>query len=1293
MKLKKRYIIILLLVIFISITGFILKNKNIEISNIFNKNDKLASYSFQEKGECNQWINISSISSSDIVFKASNYIVIEAKNTNLATIDGNTGYEGYAFINNDGCAVKISDVTTITNDNTSACLAMKEHILAKENISYWADIYNNFVKDNYCTNRIVVETKVESDARTACLNAGGDYVEPNTAAKIAVLDQTKSGKRYQIINAYSTTIEGSGYEGFAFLVNGCTSPINDTIYGQGFASLFNDNAQLCSSIKHYITNVRSQENIYNWNYWAGIYNDLTESGSVCAGQEKLTLKVEHHECSYDFDEEYGWPNWRYDGYVDYGWSGAHHTEEEWYEYWLSETADNCGCNSNLKYFVGTTTAKNVLSAKCGSDYVLNESGLHSHTATDSKGNTQTSCYKDGVFYQKGACKFECTEAARQEIINNNDVSSAQQFNSTCSELSEIPMSTIIMNWNGGWGPNTLGENWGGENGVYTITGIVGNKHKVEFDNNLIYYNYDLEGWSKNQTCTSYDSSIENPASKNPVFTFDSTNVTYYACYEGGMFEETLFNDDATKTKKTGTTYKVYEDNICTDDEVITNNLTTVPMKSTNRYVKESYDTIKTESVLGQDNIYCNVLCVDTIDVYYPNIFETIPAGQYFELMYEPEIKATRTCQSEFRYNDWKTAYQNAIKEEKEAMDEYEEAKADYNSFDALVISSDGTCDCDTCGESPYTYPCNCSTYYSSSTTEYKYYYKTTSETEYEEHNSWGKCDDDGSTTLAAKEDAMEAALVKYKTKVTERIKLEQFNLQCYTILDQDSGTGSGTSIKNEAVFKNNYTYKDKYKGEILNVNDLTYELNTPYVTPPTLNTSTKSNYASYVTTNAGYTTSGTNPTLYATSIKNVGSTANFFSIYPSLTLKYDDGSEGKPTSLNQVQTLDVEAHVKQDTGSYTHINEDGTYEKNSSTDTISTSYTEFHYNGSTKKKYIDFSPYTATKTKRTVNYYFTYHEAQEYISEIQSGIVKQKSGDLNNYIDLYNKQIVTLNESAVQKNIYNNVLPVSLKAINSKNYEIKLELSDKDRTIFLNGSTEYNTYLQLTANDTFDDEGFTGNYTCQYEITNDALTLSDKVSEDFKKLKSNTIFRSVATENIDPNNRGNYGNLGENWTNDKGKAVQESMKKIETNNGTATNDTYNPKNLEYSFTLTPAIIKAIKSTSVPAGYNAGNNYDDFNLTCAKDDGRDLGRECTSEFLTELSEGKVDGVEVQPNYSNINSWGLTDLTNIRKKWKYYNGITGKIEIKTATVDMNGNIATPAMGLEEYLSNYEKWGVRP
>jgi len=1049
MKLKKRYIILILIIILTS-TFVFFHQKDILISDIFNKNNKLATYTFQTKPGCDNWIDANVIPNSDMIYDGGTYIILDAKITNI-------GYEGFVFVKkSDGC----------TESDTN--------------------IFNNFGnKENSCS-----------------------------AMKTFVLNKPFDGL-----------------------------------------------------------------NRYNYNYWVRQYNN------ICA-HDKLNEKFE----------------------------------------------------------------------------------------------------------------IECDVASKNEIIESNDVNKAKKFNSLCPDEVKIRISTITLDWQGGWGPNTLGTNWNGSDGIYETEGIVGKTQIAQFDKKLVYHNFNLIGWSKNENCST--STIIGSGGTNHTFTFENSNVTYYACYEESTTSE-LFKSD--NTKKTIDIKSVNENESCSDTD----------MKVTNSYYRkttkvEPYKTKlrgnNTSYTWDDINPYCNVVCEDDVKVSYPSIFETVPAGQYFELMYEPEITATRTCMSEFNYDKWETAYKEAIDDEIDAMNELNKAKANLKAAKSLTcptgtctdhadtINADGSI-CSGCGD--------CVKWKSSDDNTEEYYHSENSYKQDAEKQSVSATSTESASDAQLKCNNAKTSLIgnetsgltktrnekinAYKDAVTKRIKLEQNNYQCYTILDQDNN-----EYKYSDVFEKNYKYGS------IDVNETEYELKTPIVSADVSNSSTSTTYASYID-NVEITTT----TLQQLNNTPIGSTVNFYAVYPKLIFKYDNGSKGSPEDKDDIlsssekneEILSPEAHVKLDTGAFTP-NSSGNYTKDSSK--TNSEFKEYFYVDGDGGYHIHFKAYTAKTVSRQVQYYFKYREPKEYYSKKHNGAATSIKPIGEAYISLSKIEKLTDKDNDEIETL-NHVYPVDLKAVEG-NYYNGIILSNYQN--MTNSNTDSNSYFKKSNFGS----NFKGVYSCDYNITNDALKLSGE-TETYKDLKSNTIFRSVSTNEIDPNDREATGNLGENWINAKGSAVRKLIKSKETHDG-VTKDTYNEKNLEYSFTLTPKIISAIKEA------NSKTNYDDFNLDCTDD-----GRECTSVFLTYLSDGKIINpdtihfengkidnayspavIDTYSNYYSLNSWNSDDLNDIRKEWKYY------IEdISLTTTDLQNNCEhlgnkiysckQGKMNLDTYNKIYETWGVLP
>ena len=126
---------------------------------------------------------------------------------------------------------------------------------------------------------------------------------------------------------------------------------------------------------------------------------------------------------------------------------------------------------------------------------------------------------------------------------------------------------------------------------------------------------------------------------------------------------------------------------------------------------------------------------------------------------------------------------------------------------------------------------------------------------------------------------------------------------------------------------------------------------------------------------------------------------------------------------------------------------------------------------------------------------------------------------------------------------------------------------------------------------------------CDYEIT----------SEVTKDDKFNLVYRIVDPNNIDPNNRKKE-NIGlKNWTQEQIDIVNNE-------------DTFNPDNLEYSFTLDSKTIKEIRE------YNKNRSYSDISFTCTN------GLECKSKFIESASKGSSDfSTKFATNITGSTKW--------------------------------------------------------
>ena len=215
-------------------------------------------------------------------------------------------------------------------------------------------------------------------------------------------------------------------------------------------------------------------------------------------------------------------------------------------------------------------------------------------------------------------------------------------------------------------------------------------------------------------------------------------------------------------------------------------------------------------------------------------------------------------------------------------------------------------------------------------------------------------------------------------------------------------------------------------------------------------------------------------------------------------------------------------------------------------------------------------------------------------------------------------------------------------------YPIRLDLNGRRNVYFsINVNTNLNYGVVSILNNS-NDVNDLGVYKCDYEVSNDII-IEDKLTADSGDYKKNFYIRSISTSSVDPNNRYEKGLLGANWANKKGQDLIHIIESKAKNK-----NTYNPSNLEYSFTLNAQTIDVIKEYNKNL-LNSGLGYDDFNLDC-----NDMGGECKSKFLNGLKSGSL-GVGMSVN--NVNAIMKNNT------WKYY--INGNWLMTNSLISSNVN----------------------
>ncbi len=292
-------------------------------------------------------------------------------------------------------------------------------------------------------------------------------------------------------------------------------------------------------------------------------------------------------------------------------------------------------------------------------------------------------------------------------------------------------------------------------------------------------------------------------------------------------------------------------------------------------------------------------------------------------------------------------------------------------------------------------------------------------------------------------------------------------------------------------------------------------------------------------------------------------------------------------------------------------------------------------------KSINFDAYNATTFSRTVTRNYVFDKSanhKQYYSKYQTG------------------EIINQDNSDKDKAIYlGYVYPIRLDLSGSRNVYFSINV----KTNLNYGAGEILTGANSSEN--------LGVYKCDYEISNDIIE-EDKTTSKVDDYKKNFYIRSISTSDVDPNDRYNTGLLGANWANDKGKALIEIIE-----SKSKGNNTYNPDNLEYSFTLNAQTIDAIREYNLQQSQFGGLGYSDFNLEC-----NDMGGECKSKFLNNLA-----GI----NPSGQNKVGSINVNNVnavmqRKTWKYYingswlmtNSLTSNSSSNWHNIDATNNSIT-------------------
>ena len=138
------------------------------------------------------------------------------------------------------------------------------------------------------------------------------------------------------------------------------------------------------------------------------------------------------------------------------------------------------------------------------------------------------------------------------------------------------------------------------------------------------------------------------------------------------------------------------------------------------------------------------------------------------------------------------------------------------------------------------------------------------------------------------------------------------------------------------------------------------------------------------------------------------------------------------------------------------------------------------------------------------------------------------------------------------------------------------------------------------------------------------------------KFYPNYVYRTINPSNMDPNNRKDSGDLGNNWSDAKGGAAESRIRQIGLKDGMF-DDSADSETLEYVFNLDTKTMQEIKK------YNKNSNYYDWSngysgslFSCNED-----GKECISSFVTRYASN----------------------TSGRQKYKYYFASDNQFKVGT------------------------------
>lgn len=271
--------------------------------------------------------------------------------------------------------------------------------------------------------------------------------------------------------------------------------------------------------------------------------------------------------------------------------------------------------------------------------------------------------------------------------------------------------------------------------------------------------------------------------------------------------------------------------------------------------------------------------------------------------------------------------------------------------------------------------------------------------------------------------------------------------------------------------------------------------------------------------------------------------------------------------------------------------------------------------------------YTNSHMKREEKIEYEYHLPKIYTTVPDGKVWTEKNSS--------NKVVLELPDDAV---------PVNINTLGGT----------YDYTITINGvmdeTRESMKSKAVNANDNFE-ERFAGggeggmvltegnDYICNYDVINDIYIPGERL---------NFFYRIIDPLEINPLGR----TLGYNWSDNRGDAVREQIKAPEQDY-----QLFESRD-KFEFTLTPYIMKQIRTHNAEQATRSGGAYSDWDLSCA--DYENGGYHCRSQFLSCLAAGGETSVnegigkscynifeDSLSGYRRMESYDLSELNKNRQ----------------------------------------------